>query len=191
MNKSAPASFDLDLDKTLTAFQKLAAKRGPVFTWQMIGTCVKYKKQFPDWVINYLAQCAERMCDGRMQSERAKRADDVGKMFQWIFDFPKKKPGPGELLDAGGELLKETCKAAFAFHFALKLHQGEDPIQARRNAGDEWFGIIGDETVDDRTLQRYLREQFQLKKLPRTAEEWMPVIAWDRLLLIAKKLAHD
>ena len=79
----------------------------------------------------------------------------------------------------------------FAFHFALKLHQGEDPIQARRNAGDEWFGIIGDETVDDRTLQRYLREQFQLKKLPRTVEEWMPVIAWDRLLLIAKKLAHD
>ena len=72
MNKPAPASFDLD--KTLAALQKLAAKRGPVFTWEMIGTCIKHKKQFPDWVINYLASvrnvCAMDVCSRRGRKER-------------------------------------------------------------------------------------------------------------------------
>jgi hypothetical protein len=97
-------------------------------------------------------------------------------------------------LDSDRELIKEVSKAAFALNFAIKLYQGEDPVQARRNAGDEWFGIIDDgRTVDDRTLQRYLREQFQLKnrRMPLTADEWMPLIEWQHLLAIAKKLASS
>jgi len=183
MNRSAPVAFDLD--KALAMYQKLAANRGPVFTWQMIGTCIKHKKQFPDWVIDYLAQCAERMCDGRMQSERAKRADDVGKTFQWIFDFPKKKPGPGGLFDPDDELLKEGAKSAFALDFMMRVYQGEDSVQARGNAGNEFFP-----DKEDKTLQRYLREQFQLKKLPRTIDEWMPEITPDTLLRIAKKICE-
>jgi hypothetical protein len=182
MNKSVPAAFD-DLNKALAMYQKLAANRGPFFTWMMIGTCIEHKKQFPDWVINYLAQCAERMCNGRMQSERAKRTDDVGKMFLWIFGFPKKKPGPGGLLDPDDELLKEAQKGAFALNFIIRLWQGEDPVQARGNAGNEFFPA-----KDDKTLQRYLREQLRLKKLPRTIDEWAPEITPTTLLRIATKV---
>jgi hypothetical protein len=188
MNRSTPATsnqtFQYDPERAIEAFRKLAANRSPYFAWRVIEGCVRHKKPFPDWVTSYLGQCAERMCAERMQSERAKRADDAGKMFLWIFDFPKKKPGPGELLDAEGELLKEAGKGAFALSFALRLYQGEGPVEARSNAGNEYFP-----DKDDKTLQRYLREQFRLKKLPRDIDEWGPVIAWDRLLPITKKLA--
>jgi hypothetical protein len=164
-------------------FRKLAANLGPYFAWQAIDVCIKDKRPFPDWVNDYLAGCAERMCDERMQSERAKRASDVGKTFQWIFNFPKKKPGPGGLFDPDRELLKEMWKCEFALNFANRLYQGDDPVEARGNAGNEMFP-----DKDDRTLQRYLREQFQLKKLPRSIGEWMPVIRSGTLDRMAKKL---
>jgi hypothetical protein len=185
MNRSTPAAPN-HLDKVLGLYQKLAAWRSPVFAWQAIQGCIRHKRPFPDWVTNYLGQCAERMCDGRMQAERAKRADDVGKTLQWIFDFPKKKPGPGGLFDPNGELLKELGKGIFALNFAIRLHQGEDPVEARGNAGNEFFP-----DKDDKTLQRYLREEFRLKKLPRTIEEWIPVIDLEHLLPITEKLSDQ
>jgi hypothetical protein len=43
-------------------------------------------------------------------------------------------------------------------------------------AGDECSGL------DDKTLQRILQRQFELKKLPRTTEDWMDVIDLRHLL---------
>jgi hypothetical protein len=207
MSKFAPATLPKgqslydqaiyrDLNYQLEVFRKLAANRSPYFAWHAIQGCIREKKPFPDWVIDYLGRCADRMCAEHMQSERAKRVSDVREMFQWIFEFPKeKKPGPGGLFDQDSELLKEAAKGVFALSFAIKLYEGEDPVQARRNAGDECFSIIDDgKTVDDRTLQRYLREQFQLKKnraMPLTTDEWMPLIDAQHLLVIAKKLASS
>jgi hypothetical protein len=198
MNKPTPSTqaFQYDRDKAIEVFRKLAAKRSPYFAWTVIQGCIREKKPFPDWVIDYLGRCADRMCAEHMQSERAKRASDVRETFQWIFEFPKKKkPGPGGLFDQDRELLKEVAKSGFALSFAMNLYQGQDPVQARRNAGDEWFSIIDDgRTVDDRTLQRYLREQFQLNKnrpMPLTTDEWMPLIDARQFLAITKKLVSS
>jgi hypothetical protein len=169
--------------RALEIHQKLSAKRSRYFTWQVIRTCVRLKKPFPDWVTDYLGQCAERMCAERFQS---KRAGDVRERFQWIFEFPKNKPGPGGLFDQDSSLLKEVEKFTFAVNFALRLHLGADPVEARGNAGSEIWP-----DADDRTLQRYLREQFRLKKLPRTFDEWMPVIDIRNLLPMIEKLSDD
>jgi hypothetical protein len=179
-----------DLDHQLDLMRKLAANRSPYFAWEAIRSCIRKKKPFPDWVTDYLGRCAERMCAERMRPERAKLAGDVRKTFQWIFDFPKKRPGPGGLFNEDQELLKEAMKGVFALGFAIRLYQGEDPVQARRNAGDECFGVVGD-VVDDRTLQRYLREQFELKNLPLTADEWKPLIDPEHFLALVDKLGSS
>jgi hypothetical protein len=164
MNK--PVSHDWNLMVEL--LRKWAANRSPYFAWHMILACIKEQREFPDWVIAYLGLCAERMCAERMRSEREKRAGEIRETFQWIFNFPKKKSGPGGLFDQDRELIKETAKIGFALNFALQLRLGKDPVQARQIAGDECFAILDNKTIDDKTLQRYLRELFQLKKLPRT-----------------------
>jgi hypothetical protein len=193
MNKSAPTpleqaiAHDPNLQlRYLEIMRKLAANRSPYFAWEAIRTCIRDKKSFPDWVVGYLGQCADRMCAEQMQSDRAKLGGDVRKTLQWIFGFPSNKPGRGGPFDQFGELLKEGRKGAFALSFAMRIHAYEDPVTARANAANEAFG---DDAPDDRTLQRYLREQFQLKSLPLTTLEWLSVIDVKRLLPIAKKLA--
>ena len=191
MNKRELAALDKVMDqatghdpnrllRALEIYQKLSANRSRYFTWQAIRTCVRHKQPFPDWVTDYLGRCADRMCADQMKSERP---GDARETFQWIFEFPKNKPGPGGLFDQNRLLLKEVQKVMFGLNFALRLHQGEDPVKARGNAGNDFLP-----DTDDRTLQRYLRKQFRLKKLPRTFDEWMPVIDPRNLLPIAKKL---
>jgi len=190
MNKKEPAilaqTVAPDVDRYLDLLQKLATARGPYFAFEAIRLCKKHKKPFPAWITDYLGECADRML-----SDKARRASDVRKTLLWIFGFPKKKPGPGGLFDQDYGLLKEMLRPLFALIFAVQLYQGEkDLVKARRNAGDgvdEVYGLISGKTIDDRTLQRILLEQFQLKHLPLTAEEWMPVL--DRhLLAIVERL---
>jgi hypothetical protein len=166
--------------RVLELFQKLS-KRSPYFTWSAIRACIRQNRPFPDWVVAYLGRVADHMCAERMRSDRD---GDVRETFQWIFEFPKNRPGPGGLFDQGRGLLTEMTKALFAMNFALRLHQGEDPVEARGNAGND---ILPD--TDDRTLQRYLREKFRLKKLPRTAEGWIPLIDDRNLLALAEQIA--
>jgi hypothetical protein len=160
-----------DPDQWLELLRKLAANHSPYWAWEAIRVCKKYKKPFPAWLTDYLGECADRML-----SDKARRASDVRKTFQWIFGFPKNKPGPGGLFNQNRGLLEDVKKGLFALNFAIRLYQGEDPAKARRNAGHEVFDLIDDKTIDDRTLQRFLLERFQLKNLPLATQEWMPVL---------------
>jgi hypothetical protein len=136
MNKHEATILDQatdDLDGYLWFLQKLAATRGGYFAWQAIQICIWHERKFPTWIIDYLSQCAERM-----QSDRARRDSDVRKTMQWIFEFPKNKPGPGGL-NQDRELQRELQKWAFAVDFAQQIRQGEDPIEARKNAAIEFL----------------------------------------------------
>ena len=44
----------------------------PYHAWEAIWLCITHKKEFPGWVLRYLAQCAERM-----KSDEAKKAGDL------------------------------------------------------------------------------------------------------------------
>jgi hypothetical protein len=173
--------------------QRFRASGSPFYAWLTIDRCIRHKKPLPDWVMTYLAQCADRvmsvhyaerrrLCDRmiatrytkrRRPSGKAKQARDIRETLQWVFGFPtKKESGPGSLFDPDAEEdLRWTQKVVFALHFAERLDQGDDPVTARSDACNDVFV----EDVEDRTLQRYLREVFRLTRLPSTIEEWKPV----------------
>ena len=196
MNKSdnaGPVTIDqAGLDILLRWFQKLAAIGGPYFTWWVIDLCERNKIPFPDWVNAYLGQCARRMT-----SDEAKQAT-----LQEIFGFPKKKPGPGGLFDQDREVTREAGKRMFTLAFAIelrRLRQGETSYHARSRAAERVYKNedmvkfiapqTKDGTFDDKTLQRDLREQLQLKKLPRTVEGWIAVTDDRRLEAIVKRVS--
>jgi hypothetical protein len=157
-----------DPDGLLRVLQELAATN-PYWTWQAILVCRTHEKEFPKWVIDYLGRCAVRM----ILADRDDR--DLRDKLLTIFDFPKKKPGPGNPLDPRDEALKAAQKLQFAATFAVELFRVESPVQARRNAGDKVFGKAGDKEIDDRTLRKYLEEEFG--SLPATKQKWQWVIA--------------
>jgi hypothetical protein len=165
MNKRQPTdAADLDW------LQMEAAMYGPSVTWWAIDLCIKHKEPFPPWIIEYLGQCADRMVH---RSGKAKRTIDLREELPRIFDFPKKKPGPGNPLDHRDVVLKPLLKRSFALSFAIRVYRGESPGKAMRNAGDLFLGNV----LDDRTLRKYLKEAFQVSRLPTTKQEWEPVIA--------------
>jgi hypothetical protein len=196
MNKPPTAAWDNDPDRQLA--KEFLATRSPWFAWQAIQRCIKNKREFPDWVVEYLAGCAERM-----QSDRVRQASDTRKELPWVFGIKGR-------LDQNSELLREWAERAFALQFACLVRQGDHPVDARRDAATDIYGkfeeALGDETfrrifvrrtrkkrkiaaagdthhgLDDKTLERILKKQFRLKTLPRP-EQWIDVIGDVRRLL--------
>jgi len=181
LDQAMDQAFERDPDRELRMFQKLAAIGGPYFTWWTIQICIRHKIEFPDWVIDYLGKCADRI-----RSDKAERAAsiDVRKTLLWIFGFPKKKKaGPTRLFGPVGPGV-QALKDHFAVDFAVRVHNGEGPVEARGNAGEAYLP-----GADDRTLQRYLLEVFKLKKMPSTFDEWMSV--FDRHLMAIATRYYD
>ena len=198
----SPLSSIWDVEFPNLLLRRFQASGSPFYVWLTIRLCIRHKKPLPDWVMAYLAQCADRfmsvhyaerraLCDrmkptryteGRRLSGKTKPARDLRETFQRVFGFPtKEKNGPGSLFDPDAEAHIWIQKVVFALHFAERLVQGDDPVTARSNACDDFFA----EVVDDRTLQRYLREVFDLTSLPSTIEEWKPVV--DSYLVMLRK----
>jgi hypothetical protein len=127
----------------------------PVWAWKALDLCFKSNTAFPDWLNNYLAQCAERM-----KSQRAKTASEVRDVLPWILGFDGMR-ARGNALDID----RHSYKKAFALMFAVQLFKGDTPPEARLKACNQIF-LGKDTNIDDRTLQRWLLEVFGLKKAP-------------------------
>lgn len=148
----------------------------PYYAWKAIKLCIEHKKEFPNWLTVYLAQCA-----GRMMSDKAKEAGDLRKILPWIFGFPnlldptQRKPGPGNLLNpdhAPGWQDRKIFAAMFSVRLVAK---GEDPLTAMRNACNDVFD--GENAnADEKTLRRWLKRQFGLKVWPSSADDWKAVV---------------
>jgi hypothetical protein len=182
MNKPRRATDAADLDWRLQYFRKMAVMHGPSFAWLAIRECTRHKVPLPPWVIEYLGQCAERWpCMMDPEDKAAKRArsgkaiDSREELLRILGFPPQKKRGPGSRIDPSEVIRKALLKRAFASKFALLLKKGESPVQARYNAGLLWFG----KDMDDRTLRKCLREEFQVpanQPLPASRQEWEPAI---------------
>jgi len=135
----------------------------PYYAWQAIRICVKHKKKFPDTLLTYLGACADRML-----SDEARKAGDVRKMLPGILGFPSKF-GPGNLLDPDDD---PDDRLGFALRFMVKLAQDEKPTVALENAAAEILGKECADRVDDKTLRRWILEEFNLQNWPRTPAEW-------------------
>ena len=186
MNKSEPAASHRAIERDVDEW--LAAKFGPVFTWGQIRDCIRHNEEFSDWIKDYLVGCADRML-----SDKARLSKDARKELPWIFGFLGIKGG----LDPFRTLHRDRLKAGFACRFAHWILEGKEPkaalVKARRDVyGNELLvkmshpgqkrnqkqKAAGEEKVmfSDKQLERDLQEEFQLKKLPQTREEWLPEI---------------
>jgi hypothetical protein len=158
-----------DPDFRLDMFHsEFADTSNPYYAWQALGVCLKYKREIPDWLAAYLAQCI-----GRMGSDRAKTTRDLREALPWVLGFSKMKSGPGNLLDPDRD---PYDKPLLALKFAIKIEQGEKPSTALINACDQHLDQARAEKIDEKTLRSWLVKAFDLKKWPRTNAEWKPIV---------------
>jgi hypothetical protein len=154
---------DFMLDVMIASWEET---KNPYYAWYAIKICTKHKKQFPTWVVNYLADCANRML-----SEKAKQSNDLRKILPSILGFPANR-GPGRPLDPDRD---PDDKLMFALHFAIEIEKGKKPSVARRQAST-FLSQSRSDKIDDKTLQRWLKDEFDLESAPRTITEWKSVM---------------
>jgi hypothetical protein len=140
--------------------------KNPYYAWSAIEICTKHKKPLPTWVVDYLAGCAERML-----SDKATKSKDLRKILPSILGFPAKR-GPGRPLDPDHV---PNDKLMFALLFTIEIHKGRKPSIARKDAMKHLPRNRADR-IDDKTLQRWLKEVFDLTSSPRTVTKWKSVM---------------
>jgi hypothetical protein len=132
----------------------------PFFVWGAVAVCTEHKKPFPDWVMGYLRDVAQRMT-----SDDAAAATDLRAVLPGIMGFPT-KPGPGHPLarDKDDALL-------FAGWFAIEIvDRGLEPTEALRKAAERLPPEAADR--DEKTLWRWLMKAVDLKRRPSTNAQW-------------------
>jgi hypothetical protein len=161
----------------------LATSGNPYYAWQALGVCLEHKKEIPELLAGYLAQCIERM-----GSDRARQANDLREVLPWVFDFSK-KAGPGNLLDP--DRPDPDDKELFALKFATKIEQGEKLSTALMSACEEVLGQERAEKIAEKTLKSWLVKVFDLKKWPSraTADDWKRITRQHFVIGEAKKEA--
>jgi hypothetical protein len=152
--------------------QQLADTGNPYYAWRAVRDCIEHGIKFPEWLFAYLGECAERM----LSDEAKKEGCDLRKALPGIFGFPnvldptQRKRGPGNMLDPEGD----PDRLDFVLNFAMRLERGQQPTAAMSDACNDVFdGKKAD--VDEKTLRRMLLKEFDLKKSPKTADEWKKV----------------
>ena len=147
----------------------MADTGNPYYAWRAVRHCIEHGKEFPEWLFAYLGECAERM----LSDEAKKKGRDLRKALPWIFGFPnvldptQRKRGPGNMLDPEGD----PRMMDFAMKFAVRLEHGAQPAAAMSDACNDVFDGKN-ASVDEKTLRRWLLKAFDLKKSPKTADEW-------------------
>ena len=123
---------------------------------------------FPDWVQEYLAACAQRML-----SPQAANDTDLRKILPRIMGFPAKR-GRGNLLNPDGDTWLYLDAAA---KFAREIATGAKPKAALRSA----FEVLDPEfaDIDDKTLISHIKKNFEMQHTPtpRTNAEWKRAIS--------------
>ena len=92
--------------RTDTLKTRWEADGNPYWVWVQIGICCRWSQDFPDWVLSYLAQCAERM----IPPPDAARERDLRKVLPKIFGFPKNSRGQDLMMDAPAEVTERQLR---------------------------------------------------------------------------------
>jgi hypothetical protein len=138
----------------------------PAHAWLAIYFCTKFSEPLPGWVIAYLARCSKRMIIDKRD------ASDLRAVLPQVLGFPKKKPGPGKLLQPG----PDEDKISFTREFVNYILQGDDPKTARKEACNHTFSRKVADKVDDKTLVHWLVDTMGLVKTPQNAKQWKTAV---------------
>jgi hypothetical protein len=130
------------------------------------------KRDFPDWVRDYLLACARQMI-----SPKSARAKDLRAVLPSILGFPPAKRGPGHLLQPYGDS-KEGDYMVLATAFAVEIGKGEKPSDALANALNGLPPTIFSrlDNKDNGLLMKHITECFGMQKRPRSNAGWRRVI---------------
>jgi hypothetical protein len=132
----------------------------PFFVWRAVAVCTEHKKPFPDWVMEYLGDVAQRMT-----SDDAAAATDLRAVLPGIMGFPA-KPGPGHPLTR-----PKNDEVLLAGWFAIEIVvNGLEPTEALRKAAERLPPEAADR--DEKTLWRWLMKAVDLKRRPSTNAQW-------------------
>jgi hypothetical protein len=122
----------------------------PYFAWKAIEYCTQRKIDYPDWVRDYLAECAQRMV-----SASAAETSDVRKVLPRIMGFPSKR-GPGNPLKPER---KEDQYFDAALCFMGEIAKGSSPSMAVQTAFETLDPKVADK-MDHRTLRSHIKRFF-------------------------------
>ena len=134
--------------------------------WPIAAIASSYQNQhtLPNWVMEYLGPCAERM----LAPESAK--GDFARNMPRIFGFSP-KAGPRHQLRAAKRMLHNE---EFAMKFARHILLGKEPSDARADAANELEGEWKE--TDDKVLQKAAREHFRPECSPRKTVHWQAIV---------------
>jgi hypothetical protein len=154
-----------DQHRYLDGFKYLwREQKNPIWVWNAIKTSVHNKHSLPNWVCDYLEECANQLL-----SSSAYTGDFARKLPRMLgFNL---KSGPKHPLKISARMLKNE---QFAMRFAKHILNGKRPSDARSNAANECGGRWLE--ADDKTFQTALRQHFKLKRVPKTGSAWKTIV---------------
>jgi len=146
--------------------------RNPYYVWEAIKTCGEHKREFPDWVRDYLIACAKRML-----SPESARSKDYRTVLPSILGFAHAKRGPGHPLQPRGNEESDDYMC-LAHAFSIEIQKTERPADALGNALNSTSARWGErlQDKDDKTLKTNIAKYYGMKRVPRTADEWRRII---------------
>jgi hypothetical protein len=153
----------LIVDFSSRAQQCFETTCNPAFAWHELGQRIAAKEPIPQWILDYLLSCAQRMSDPGINR------DDTRKVLRFIFGFPAAM-GRGGPLSAINDFVKHE---PFAMAFASAILKGEVPSAARNSAFNQ-SRYDGD--PDDKTLRGWLRAFLEVKESPGSNKGWRRIV---------------
>jgi hypothetical protein len=133
----------------------------PLIAWDAIATCTEQKRPLPAWVMDYLADCAQRMT--------ATESSDFRKALPGVMGFAGRQ-GPRARWDDRDAAERFVFSGLFFYWIVFGDSLGQALDEARPALHPE------DAKADDLTLLRWLAKDFGLATVPRTLESWRNAI---------------
>jgi hypothetical protein len=155
---------DFMLQAMLEAFLEEA---NPVYLWKAIKICGTHNRPLPPWILAYLFAVADRMT-----SKKARQAPDLREVLPSLLGFPKKKRGPGRMLDPG----PDPNRSLFASAFAVEIARGREPSEAFAAAATCKALDPASVGKEEKTMWGWLMAEFELTDRPKTNAEWRTAI---------------
>jgi hypothetical protein len=139
--------------------------RNPLHIWLGVKVCIDFKTPFPEWVLDYLGECGDRVVEAMAGSGATK---DIRKALPSIFQFSRGR-GPGGY---GARARKDVENERFAVAYAAAIFSGKDPVPARAEASEKQLKKFS----EDGTLRRRLQKYFRVPNSPDDNASWRAIL---------------
>lgn len=166
-SNECPRPAGLDIELLFQGVESAWRRTGdPVLAWATIETCIEKRWPFPAWVCHYLGNCAEKV----LQADQSGKPIDTREVLPGVFGFRNPQ-------GSFHRRVRNFQREQFAMVFAEHVFSGLKPDKARSEAAQQIARTKSDDHIDDRTLQRWLKEYFGYDRAPKMNEGFQRLLA--------------